>query len=105
MSLRLLTRASSGRHCVIGTGSSGASTGSASTGSTRASARSKTDHFKGPACIESSFLDFGTGPGSGGSKRLIFLRPGLYRMIIFGFWHASGLWGGRRVASPCHWDC
>ena len=28
--------------------------------------------LEGPACIESSFLDFGTGPGSGRSKRLIF---------------------------------
>ena len=36
-------------------------------------------HFKGPACIELLFLDFGPYPGFGGLERLIF-------------------------ASSCHWD-
>ena len=48
--------------------------------------------FKGRACTESSFLAFGAGPGSGGSKRFIFERPGLYRIVIFGFWLGSGIW-------------
>ena len=70
MSLGLLTTASSGRRRVIGTGSTGGSAGSS-----RASVRSKTVHFRRPALyriLESSFLHFGTGPGSGGSKRLTF---------------------------------
>ena len=33
--------------------------------------------LKGPRCIESSFLRVGAGPGSGGSKRLNFLKGGL----------------------------
>ena len=90
----LLTRALSGRRRVIGTSSTGGSTASS-----RASARSKTAHFKGPPCIETSFWRFGTGPGSGGSKRLIFKGRACtesYRIVIFGLWYPSGLWGGSK---------
>ena len=58
----------------------------------RALAGQKWYFFKGRACTESSFLAFGAGPGSGGSKRFILKRPGLYRILIFGVWCGSGLW-------------
>ena len=47
--------------------------------------------FKGRVCTESSFLAFGAGPGSGGSKRFIFERPGLYRIGPFVLGYGSGL--------------
>ena len=59
MSLGLLTRASSGRRHVLGI---------ADKAVVWVAPCPKRFILKGPPCIESSFLRFGTGPGSGGSK-------------------------------------
>ena len=63
VSLGLVTRASSGWRRVIGI---------ADQGVVWVAPCPKRFILKGPPCIESSFLRFGTGPGSGGSKRHIF---------------------------------
>ena len=105
MSLGLLTRASSVWRRVIGIGDQDVvwvalshwdlcpgPHSAASTGGSQRSGEPKRLMFRGRACTESSFLAFGAGPGSGGSKRLIFKGPGLYRIVIFGLWCRSGLW-------------
>ena len=71
MSWGLLTKPWSGWRRAS-TDSSGASTGGS-----RRSGEPKRFIFKGRACTESSFLDFGTGPGFGEVQNGSFIKAAL----------------------------
>ena len=68
----------------------------------------KTVHFQRPALQRIVILRFGTGPGSGGSKRLIFKGRACTESSFFWLWRrfAMGIAAGRVAwVALCHADC
>ena len=62
--------------------------------------RIKTVHFKGRACTESSFLDFGTGPGIGEVQNGSFIKAALVQhrsFLSFGTGPGAGEPGSCRI--------
>ena len=98
MSLGLLIRASSGWRRVLGI---------AAKAVVWVAPCPKRFTLKDPPCIESSFLRFGTGPGSGRSKRTIFKGRACTESSFLDFGTGpAGLWGGpKRVLYSPNRNC